>query len=338
MTLITYPTRVHFADGVLEEALRSELDRQGHRTPLLLAETDLTGSAFHDRVLSGLPRRADCATVGIAPLAASGAVVDAVLAQHSKTPVDVIVAFGSARAISMARECRRALSDGKIDLYAIPGVDGLPDPGSSSVESWRMGLPSILICDPTVTLGADRRISQAASVLSLARCLESYLALSFNPPADGMALDGFRRCIRNIHRLSDADAIEVRRDLMAASLNAMMAQEKGIGPAQILARALGQGHSLKPGRDTGAIARLILPGVLAVLSPEGDRPAALCALMGGAGPLAEGMRDFLADLPLDGRLSDLGIDAEDMDRAILALDGRADIVPGAARAVLEAVL
>jgi alcohol dehydrogenase class IV len=208
----------------------------------------------------------------------------------------------------------------------------MPDPCTRNLQSWRMGLPSILICDPTLTVGADRAASQAASVVSLARCLESYLAVSFNPTADGMALDGFLRCIRNIPRLGDDEVPEVRRDLMAACLNAMLAQEKGIGPAQVLARALGQG------RDIGAIARLILPGVLAVLAPKGERAAALCSMMGGAERLEDGMRDFLADLPLNSRLSDLGLGPGDVDRAVAAMAGRSDMPPGAARQVLEAVL
>ena len=35
MALITYLTRVHFADGVLEEALRSELELYGRKRPVI---------------------------------------------------------------------------------------------------------------------------------------------------------------------------------------------------------------------------------------------------------------------------------------------------------------
>ena len=38
MTLITYLTRVHFADGVLEEALHGEMERNAKRRPLIIAE------------------------------------------------------------------------------------------------------------------------------------------------------------------------------------------------------------------------------------------------------------------------------------------------------------
>ncbi|WP_226782253.1 iron-containing alcohol dehydrogenase [Oceaniglobus trochenteri] len=335
MTLITYPTRVHFADGVLEEALRSELERQGHRHPLLLCDATLEGSVFQERVLAGVPRHSGRVAMQMGPLADPRAVIRAVEEQHAERPIDVIVAFGSSRAIEVGRKCRRALStdrEARLDLFAVPGADGMPDPCTRNLESWRMGLPSILICDPTLTLHADRRASQAASVLSLARCLESYLAVAFNPPADGMALDGFLRCIRNIHRLNDSDdGLAVRRDLMAACLNAMLAQEKGLGPAQLLARALGAGP------EPGAVARLILPGILAAVAPDGEKPAALCSMMGCALGLAEGMRDFLEDLPMQRSLSDMGVGADDIDRAAEAMEGRSDLPPAAARDILESV-
>ncbi len=45
MTLINYLTRVHFADGVLEEATHSEMEAHGKRRPLIIAEEGhLTGA------------------------------------------------------------------------------------------------------------------------------------------------------------------------------------------------------------------------------------------------------------------------------------------------------
>lgn len=334
MTLITYPTRVHFADGVLEEALRAELERLGHRRVMLVSDGALDGSEARERVLSGLPRHVDAVPVttesgptpGIAP---------------EDTPsdlpsVDAVVGFGSLAAIEAAHCWRRVLGrqGAHPDLFAIPGADGLPDPAVGHRENWRDGLPSILICDPSLTLGADRAQSQAAAVTSLARCVEGYLSAAYNPPADGMALDGFLRCILNIHRLDHEDSPDIRRELMAACLNAAMAQEKGIGPTQILAREL----SANSGRSAGEIARLLLPGVLAAMAPEGDKPAVLSLVMGqGGGPLAEGVHDLLWDLPLAARLSDMGLVREDLERAARSLGGRSGLPSGAATTVMEAV-
>ncbi|WP_102107224.1 iron-containing alcohol dehydrogenase [Oceaniglobus roseus] len=339
MTLITYPTRVHFADGVLEEALRSELERQGHRFPLILYEDRLEGSLFHARLFSSLPRRAEMLGVPFEAAADLHAVRDEVRARAADVPVDAIVAFGSARAIELARKCRRALSEGqgaRLDLFAIPGADGLPDPCTRNLESWRAGLPSILICDPTLTFGADHTLSLSASVTSFARCLESYLAAAYNPPADGMALDGFLRCARNLHRLGTEDGPDVRRELMAACLNAMMAQEKGVGPTQVLARELAA--RAPDGADAGSIARLLLPGIVTAMAPTGEKPEALRSVLGRSEPdLGDGVRAFLSDLPFRASLSDMGLTRGDLDSAARTMAGRPDIAPETAARVLDSV-
>ena len=57
MTLINYLTRVHFADGVLEEALRSEMEVNGKRRPLIVAEDGHLDGAVAERFFSSFPIR-----------------------------------------------------------------------------------------------------------------------------------------------------------------------------------------------------------------------------------------------------------------------------------------
>ena len=61
MTLINYLTRIHFGDGVLEEALWAEIEHNGKRRPLIIANAqDLTGG-LAERFFAGGP--ADLLTI-----------------------------------------------------------------------------------------------------------------------------------------------------------------------------------------------------------------------------------------------------------------------------------
>jgi alcohol dehydrogenase class IV len=338
MTLITYPTRVHFADDVLEEALRSELEHLECRVPLLICDAALADTEFYERIRDGLPP-------GITPLqcilgsdASLSDVARAMRIDPELAQVDAVIAFGSARAIEMGRKARRAVMDlrgVRATFFAIPGVDGLPDPCARNLESWRTGLPSVVICDPTLTLGASRAQMVRAAIVSLVRCIEGYLGPAYNPPADGMALDGFNRSIAALSEIDDASDIELRRDLMAACLNAAMAQEKGLGPTQLLSAALAAECG---GVQMADAARLILPGIVGVTDPTGKKTATLLRMMEpGSDRLGGALTQVLAGIPLAPRLSEMGLTPQHLEGAARAIAGRNDISMPQAETVMRDV-
>lgn len=336
MTLITNPTRVHFADDVLQEALQSELERSGCKSPLLIAEDTLMDGEFSDRILAGLPhttrpnmltfqRRSD-----LKPRVAG-------LLDQGLVP-DVIVAFGTARAIELSRKCRYALTQKHRKrplLYAVPGVDGMPNPCTRNLESWRAGLPSVLICDPTVALDAGQSQSLHAVVISLVRCVESYLATAFNPPADGMALDGLSRCIKSLPRTQEANSLDLQREVMAAGLNAAFSQEKGIGPASMLAAKLMETNE---GLDEAELAQLVLRGVVATDRIDDEKADTLLNVLGGTEiRLETAVSRVLEWAPPPRALSDLGLSAPHLDAAAKGAAGHAGLNYDSARALLEAI-
>jgi alcohol dehydrogenase class IV len=333
MTLITYPTRVHFADDVLEEALHSELERVRARRVLLVCDRDIADSELADRVMSGLLTGIKTDRLVFGP----GSDLRAIAAE-AVGPHDTLIAFGSAQAIELGRNCRyaRLRQTGKRPhLFAVPGVDGLPDPCPEHLESPRAGLPSVLICDPTVALDAGQGASVRASIICLIRCVESYLAHAYNPPADGMALDGLCRCVITLPKIGAAPDIAVHRELMAACLNAALSQEKGLGPTQRLSAALARDDHAG---DLAAIARLLLPGVLRACAIDGDKAEVLRKVLGEATtPLDKVMQRILSAVPMPASLADLGISRQALDGAARSAAGTAGLTFQGAREVLEAV-
>lgn len=336
MTLITYPTRVHFADDVLEEALHSELERGGYKAPLLVLAQHPSNPELEDRVRAGLPTSVKPSVLTYADASDLRALVGDVSNSGSKP--DSIIAFGAARAIELARKCRYALRKGaqpQLPLFAIPGIDGLPGPCTRNLESWRAGLPSVLICDPTVTLGVDDTMSVRASILSLVRCCESYLASAYNPPADGMALDGLHRSVTNLPKIGKSAGVDLHRELMAASLNAALSQEKGIGPTLAMASALLQQTD---DASEAEIARVLLPGVIRAQDVKTEKADALCNVLGLQHlPLDQAMQGVLGKLNAPNTLAGLGILRKNLGDAARAASATTSMRYETARTLLDAV-
>ena len=103
MTLITYLTRVHFADGVLEEALRSELEMRGRRRPLIVAADDSLDDAIAERLFASLPMRVSAEIYDDVPPVPSESTALRVARQYRESDRDCLIACGTAASINLAK-------------------------------------------------------------------------------------------------------------------------------------------------------------------------------------------------------------------------------------------
>ena len=95
---------------------------------------------------------------------------------------------------------------------------------------------------------------------AIAHCIETFLAPAFNPPADGIALEGLRRGWGAIERATrDGQDRDARMDMMCASLHGAMAFQKGLGAVHSLSHALG---GLAPRLHHGTLNAVFLPAVI----------------------------------------------------------------------------
>lgn len=336
MTLITYPTRVHFADGVLEEALHSELDRTKGARFLLVCHRKAAEGELMDRVMAGLPSRTSSELIVFderTDLRARAYEIG-----ETYAPPDAIISFASARSIEFGRKIRFTINreSGKRPvLFGVPAIDGLPDPCQRKLESQNAGLPAVVICDPTIILGAGERESREAAIMSLIRCVEAYLSTAYNPPADGIALDGLSRCLTSLRQIGDKEGLELCRDVMAAGLNAFLSQEKGIGPAQIMTDSL---LAEAPRAQKAAIARLVLPGVLRRQALDIEKSRVLRKVLSEIDePLADATRRILSDGRMPPTLADIGVPHAALDQAANLVAGQSGLTFQKARTVLEEV-
>ncbi len=122
-------------------------------------------------------------------------------------------------------------------------------------------VPRVAICDPELTLGLPSALTAATGMDAIAHCIETFLAPAFNPPADGIALDGLWRAWRHIERATREPGDRVARmNMMSASMQGALAFQKGLGCVHSLSHSLG---GINPRLHHGTLNAIFLPAVLA---------------------------------------------------------------------------
>jgi alcohol dehydrogenase class IV len=291
MALINYLTRIHFADRVLEDALAEQIRLLGIKRPLIV--TDCAGATDEPlaRLTDALPQGCRASVLFLRPgLSADKAATD-IHAAFLEDQCDGYLGLGSEVALTLARRAAhdvRGFSGRMPAKRVAPGETGRPRmiaiPTSSAcvgvqpilvdpARGARRGnpsdsamLPDVVLCDPTLTLGLKPDATAAAGMDALSHCIEAFLGTTWNPPADGMALDGVRRASANLDRaVSHGSDLDARRELMAAALDAGLAAQKGLGAVEALSHALEEEAGV--GTIHGHLHAALLPVVLAFNAP-----------------------------------------------------------------------
>ena len=346
MTLIRYLTRVHFADGVLEEALRAEMERHGKRRPLIVVDADGLTGAVAERFFSSLPIRCRAETFADAAPQPTETAAARIRKVYLDGGCDLLIAYGSSRAIDLAKAARVAIAydepiaafsdeegggqriDARLpDLYAIPGVLGFASAISDFARVRPAGggqiritsahlLPTVTICDPTLTQGASRTDSAGAAAGILARGVDAALSPNYNPPADGLALDALKRVGDNLADALD-DRLSSRREMMAGGLNSSLALQKGPGAIHAICDAIASTADVEPGALGGVVTPALVRfyGDAAGCLSERIKPSLGIAASRGLG---DGLAEMLGALPLPRRLGDLGVEESALPGAAAA--------------------
>jgi 4-hydroxybutyrate dehydrogenase len=121
-------------------------------------------------------------------------------------------------------------------------------------------MPRAAICDPELTLGLPPMLTAATGMDALAHCMETFMAPPFNPPADGIALDGLARGWAFIERATqDGTDRDARLNMMSTSVQGALAFQKGLGAVHSLSHSLG---GKNPKLHHGTLNAMFLPAVI----------------------------------------------------------------------------
>jgi alcohol dehydrogenase class IV len=342
MAFIYYVTQVQFDFGAIR-LLRQECERVGISRPLIVTDPGVKAAGILQKALDALPGL-PVAVFDQTPSNPTEAAVRAAAAVYRAQGCDGLIAVGGGSAIDCAKGVAIAAThDGPLTTYAtieggsdritaraapliaVPTTSGtgsevargailiVDDHRKLGFHSWHL-VPKTAICDPELTLGLPPRLTAATGMDAIAHCMETFMAAAFNPPADGIALDGLARGWAHIERATrDGQDREARRQLMSASMQGAMAFQKGLGCVHSLSHSLG---GVNPGLHHGTLNAMFLPAVVRFNAEADsvrrdhrlDRMAQAMGLPGG-GDIPEAIRDMNARLGLPAGLGAMGVAA-----------------------------
>jgi 4-hydroxybutyrate dehydrogenase len=288
MAFIYYVTHIQFDQGAIS-TLSSECERVGISRPLIVTDKGVRAAGIVDKALAALGSP-DAAIFDDVPSNPTESAVQAGLLAYRAGQCDGLIAVGGGSAIDCAKGIAiltpeggtlktyatieggsPRISEKVAPIIAVPTTSGtgsevargailiVEDGRKLGFHSWHL-VPKAAICDPQLTLGLPPQLTAATGMDAIAHCIETFLAPSFNPPADGIALDGLRRGWAHIESATKngADA-EARFHLMSASMQGAMAFQKGLGCVHSLSHSLG---GVNPRLHHGTLNAMFLPAVV----------------------------------------------------------------------------
>ena len=349
MALIQYLTQIEFDYGALAQ-IQAHCQRAGITRALVVTDKGVRAAGVLQPVLDALGDVA-VAVFDDVPSNPTEAAVRGAVAVYEKERCNGLIAVGGGSAIDCAKGVAIAathpgplktyatieggspkITDAAAPLIAVPTTAGtgsevargaiviVDDGRKLGFHSWSL-MPKAAICDPALTLGLPPMLTAATGMDAIAHCMEVFMAPAFNPPADGIALEGLRRGWAHIERAThDGSDREARLNMMAASIHGAMGFQKGLGCVHSLSHSLG---GADPRLHHGTLNAVFLPAVIrfnagAESLQKEKRLAQMAVAMGldSAADVAEAVHAMTARLGLPTGLAAMGV-TEDMFDAVI---------------------
>lgn len=350
MPLINYITRVQFGYGALE-LLADELALAKIDRALIVSDKPISALGMVERVRALVGNK----VAGIydeTPGNPNEVAVRAATELFVSSGADGLIAIGGGSALDLAKAVAvMAAHDGPLKTFAaieggtekisaktfpviaIPTTSGTgSEVGRGAIiileDGRKVGLlsnylvPKAAICDPELTLSLPAMLTAATGMDAISHCIETYLAPSFNPPADGIALEGLRRAWGHLAAAtSEPGNRDARLNMSIAATMGAMSFQKGLGCVHSLSHSLG---GLNPKLHHGTLNAIFLPAVLefnrsAQTAIAEDKFSRLAHAMGLAGPddVVPAVEAMTRRIGLPVKLSELGVE-ESLFPAIIA--------------------
>lgn len=178
-------------------------------------------------------------------------------------------------------------------------------------------LPSVVICDPELTVGMPQFITAGTGLDAFAHCVEAYSSPHYHPLSQGIALEGMRLVKDNLPQAyNNASDIDARANMMSAASMGATAFQKGLGAIHALSHPVGAVHHTHHG-TTNAV---FMPSVLAfnadAIRQRFNQVAAYLDIDGGFDGFCQFVNDFNESFAIPKTLSDLGVSNPDLDSLV----------------------
>ena len=360
MAQIFYLTHIQIDFGVLA-TLASECDKANIKRPLIVTDPGIKSVGILQKTRDVLLGQSDIQQVAVfdqTPANPNEAAIRSAVQVYHANQCDGLIALGGGSSIDCAKGVAiLATHEGALKTYAtieggspkitaavspiiaVPTTAGtgsevargailiVDDGRKLGFHSWHL-VPKAALLDPELTLGLPPALTAATGMDAIAHCMETFMAAPFNPPADGIALDGLTRGWAYIERAThDGQDRDARLNMMSASMQGAMAFQKGLGCVHSLSHSLG---GVNPGLHHGTLNAIFLPTVVrfnaqAESVQKEFRMQRMAYAMGlgeihaplvAAQTIAQAITAMNANLGLPKGLADLGVATAQFDKII----------------------
>jgi len=345
----SYPTAVRFGAGRISE-IADACKAAGISKPLLITDRGLANMEITTRTLDLLEAagmgRAIFADVDPNPNEKNA---EAGVKAFNEGGHDGVVAFGGGSGLDLGKLVAflagqtRPLWDfedigdwwTRADADAIAPIVAVPTTAGTGSEVGRASvitnseteekkiifhpkfLPSVVICDPELTVGMPQFITAGTGLDAFAHCVEAFSSPHYHPMSQGMALEGMRLVKEYLPRAyADGADLEARAHMMSAAAMGATAFQKGLGAIHALSHPIGAMYHTHHG-TTNAVC---MPAVLKFNAPAirgvFDKAARYLDIDGGFDGFCAFVDDFNALFQVPRNLGELGIANPDIDRIV----------------------
>ena len=178
-------------------------------------------------------------------------------------------------------------------------------------------LPSIVICDPELTVSMPPFITAGTGLDAFAHCVEAYCSPNHHPMSQGIALEGMRLVKTYLPQAyADGSDIEARAQMMSAAAMGATAFQKGLGAIHALSHPIGAIYNTHHGTTNAVCMPAVLQFNKSLVNEKLARAANYLNIFGGF----EGFCDFVdklnASLDIPKSLTELGIKNMDIERVV----------------------
>ncbi|WP_137920014.1 iron-containing alcohol dehydrogenase [Hydrogenophaga sp. 2FB] len=349
MAQILYVTNILIDFGALAQ-LQAECERVGITRPLIVTDAGVKAAGLLDKAIAALPGL-NPAVFDQTPSNPTEAAVRAAVEVYRQADCDGLIALGGGSAIDCAKGVAIVSThEGPLRTYAtieggspkitdrVPPLIAVPTTAGTGSEvargaivivddgrklgfhSWHL-VPKTALLDPELTLGLPPMLTAATGMDAIAHCMETFMAPPFNPPADGIGLDGLQRGWAHIERATkDGQDREARLNMMSASMQGAMAFQKGLGCVHSLSHSLG---GVNPRLHHGTLNAMFLPAVIrfnaeAESMKKDNRLQRMAHAMGlsSGNDVPDAIKDMNQRLGLPSGLVAMGVTPDLFDRVI----------------------
>jgi alcohol dehydrogenase class IV len=295
MTTLTgnwsYPTTIWFGAGRIAE-LAAACHQAGIKKPLLVTDKGLADLPITQNALASLAgagvEAALFAEVDPNPTEIN---MEAGLQAYKAGQHDGVIAFGGGSGLDlgkmvafMAGQTRpvwdfedigdwwtRANADVIAPIIAVPTTAGTgSEVGRASVITNALTaekkiifhpkiLPTVVICDPQLTVGMPDFITAGTGMDAFAHCLEAFSSPHYHPMSQGIALEGMRLVRENLTAVyNNPNDITGRAQMMSAALMGATAFQKGLGAIHALSHPIGAIYHTHHGTTNAVVMQAVM--------------------------------------------------------------------------------